>query len=97
MKWFKRKTKEKSIPLKEGNIYVVDAGTYAGEYLVLMEIDCVNDNLKFMTLPDFIKRDMSFDIFNRGLSYKVVNFLETLPKNVFKTCKQQYENINTNI
>ena len=96
MKWF-GKSKNKTIVHEVGNIYVVDAGTYGGDYLVLIEIDNIKKRFNFLTLPDLIKRDIEFDVFERGFNNKVVNFIEKLPKTVFDTCKLQYEAINNNI
>lgn len=92
MKWFK-KNKKKLIH-EAGNIYVVDAGTYGGDYLVLIDTDYSNGLFKFLALPDLSKRDILFETFERGVSFKVVNFIEKLPQNIFETCKQQYETIN---
>lgn len=96
MKLF-QKNKKKTTEHVVGNFYVVDAGTYGGDYLLLIEVDEQNKNYKFLALPDMKKRDITFDVFSRGIEYKVVNFIEKLPKKVFKTCKQQYEAINTSI
>lgn len=93
MKWLKKKSKDKVVH-EISNIYVVDGGTYGGDYMVLMDIDHVNSSYKFMTLPDLLNRDIAFDVFERGVSYKIVKFIEKLPKSVFKTCKRQYESIN---
>jgi hypothetical protein len=96
MKLF-RKNKNKPPSHEIGNIYVVDAGTYGGDYLVLMEINNALTRYRFLALPTLTKRDIDFDVFERGVNYKVVNFIEKLPKKVFETCKQQYEAINTTI
>ena len=90
MKWFKPK-KDKGF--KVGSFFVIDKGGFGGDYLVLIEID--NLNLKFLVLPDLEKRVIEVDVFNRGVELKVVKFIEVLPNSVFKTCKLQYEKINT--
>jgi len=96
MKWFKR-DKNKRIAHEIGNIYVVDAGTYGGDYLVLIESDFEKNCFSFIALPEMSKRDIEVEVFERGVAYKVVNFIEKLPQEVFETCKQQYKAINNNI
>lgn len=89
MKIFRRnKSKEPEI----SNLYVVDAGTYGGDYLVLMDTDILRYH--FLVLPDMIKRDIEKEIFNEGIKNKVVKFIEKLPSFVFNTCKSQYATIN---
>lgn len=74
------------------NFYVVDAGTYGGDYLVLIEQ--IENSLTFLVLPDMTKRVIQVEDFKRGLDNGVVNFLEKLPKSIFKTCKTQFSKIN---
>jgi hypothetical protein len=89
MIFFNKKPKSTHV---EGNIYVVDAGTYGGEYLVLIE-DLVK-SYSFLVLPEKQKRVIEVEVFTRGINNKVVTFLEKLPKHVFKVCKTEYEKIN---
>ena len=84
----KSKSKEPEI----SNLYVVDAGVYGGDYLVLMGVDVLKYN--FLVLPDMAKRDIEKEIFHNGLKNKVVKFIEKLPSFVFSTCKSQYATIN---
>lgn len=37
--------------IKPGNLYVVDAGTYMGEFLLFMEVNA-KDELVFLIMPD---------------------------------------------
>jgi hypothetical protein len=78
-----------------GNIYVVDGGTYGGDYLVLMEENALN--YTFLILPDKKKRIVTREDFKRGLDNRVVKFLEKLPSFVFKECKKEYDLINKDI
>lgn len=96
LKWFKKQDTKNKIP-ETGCIYVVDAGTYGGEYMVLMEVDLASNNLKFLILPDFQIRDITLEVFNRGLDMNIVKLLEKLPNKVYKTCKQQYDLLNNSI
>lgn len=90
MKWlFKR---QKSYI---GQIFVVDGGTYAGDYLVVMEEN--NDSVTCLVLPDKEKRHIKKIDFERGLELKILTFLEKLPKYVLKVCKQEYDTLNNGI
>ena len=89
MKLF-RKNKETDI--QECNLYVVDAGTYGGDYLVLIQKQ--SNDLTFLVLPEIQKRTIEITVFQRGIDNGVVKFLEKLPKSIFKTCKLQFDKIN---
>lgn len=78
-----------------GNIYVVEGGTYGGDYLVLMEEK--ETSYIFFVLPDKTKREILIDDFDRGIELKILTFLEKLPKQVFKECKKEFSGINNNI
>jgi hypothetical protein len=86
------KGKSKEITHTPGNIYVVDGGTYGGDYLVLIKTDYVN--FYFLNLGNMSPQNIEFETFQRGYKNKIVKFIEKLPKYVFYTCKQQYEQIN---
>jgi hypothetical protein len=86
---FKNRNKVRHIP---GNIYVVDAGYYGGDYIVLIKSDYVS--MSFLNLGNMSIQTIDMDTFLRGFDYSVVRYLEKLPKYVFKVCKTQYEQIN---
>lgn len=86
--------KSKKVEPEVSNLYVVNAGSYGGDYLVLMEVNSLS--YTFLVLPDMIKRIIEKDVFLNGLEKKVVKFMEKLPNYVYKTCKSQYNSINTN-
>lgn len=78
-----------------GQIFVVEGGTYAGDYLVVVEED---DNVVYcLVLPDKQRREINKKDFVRGLELKIVTFLEKLPKYVLKVCKSEYNTLNNNI
>lgn len=84
--------KDKSL---KGNIYVVEGGTYGGDYLVMMEENALNYN--FLVLPDKTRRIIEKEDFERGLQNKIVKLIEKLPNYVFEVCKKEYSDINTSI
>lgn len=75
-----------------GNFYVVQGGTYGGDYLVLIEETPVS--YTFLVLPEKQKRLIPIEDFNRGLENKIVKLLEKLPKYVFEVCKKEFDSIN---
>ena len=90
MKWFFKDQKS-----YVGQIFVVDGGTYAGDYLVVMEEN--NDGVSCLVLPDKQKRFIKRVDFERGLDLKILTFLEKLPKYVLKVCKQEYGTLNNSV
>jgi hypothetical protein len=89
MKLFKFKKKKE---IEEKSLYVVNKGTFGGEYLVLIKREL--PNLTFLVLPDLQSRVIEEDVFKRGLEISVVKFIEVLPNYVFNTCKSQFDKIN---
>jgi hypothetical protein len=69
-------------------IYAVTAGFYLGELLVYMET--VNTDYRFLSLPTMIIRDIPIEKFKNGLKEKIVDVVEKIPNRVFKVCKLQY-------
>lgn len=89
MKWFKKQNKNVFEP---GHIFVVGAGTYGGDYLVLIE-QTLKDFI-FLVLPEMQKRVIDRETFQRGIDNKVVECIEKLPAYAFNACKIQFEGIN---
>jgi hypothetical protein len=90
MKWF-----SKEAGSYVGQIFVIDGGVYAGEYLVVMEEK--NDMVYCLVLPDKQKREIKKEDFKRGLDLKILTFLEKLPKYVLKVCKSEYNTLNKGV
>lgn len=78
---------------KSRGIYVVLKGTYSGEFFVF--INQTTTYINFISLPDKIKRIVPLESFYNGLANGVIEYLENLPVNVFKTVEEEYKNINT--
>lgn len=86
-----KKQSKDAIP-KVGDFYVVQGGTYGGDYLMLMEKK--EDGLHFFVLPDKKKRIINEKDFDRGRKNKIVEFIENVPSAVLKDCKYEYSRLN---
>jgi len=74
---------------KKQFIYAVTGGVYLGELLVYMATS--NNNHKFLSLPKMINRDIPVEKFTFGVDQKIVDTVEKLPVNIYKTCMQQFK------
>lgn len=74
-------------PARRG-IYAVDAGDYAGEFFVLINIE--NEKYSFLSLPKNECRYVPKDAFERGMKLKIITFIQMLPNNIFEVCKAQF-------
>jgi hypothetical protein len=73
-----------------GNIYAVNAGTYMGEFLVLVE---ESDQYIFLSLPDFHIRHVPREKYQLGIENKILDFREKLPEDVFVQCISKYNEL----
>jgi hypothetical protein len=87
--------KEQNKTFNKGDFFVVTGGTYGGEYLLLMEQN--EDNLHFFVLPDKKIRIIKEDVLTRGQSNRVVEYIENVPKLIFKECQYEYSLINKDV
>lgn len=69
-------------------IYAITGGIYLGELLVYITTN--NNIYKFLSLPKMINRDIPVEKFAFGIDQKIVDIVEKLPRNVYKTCIQQF-------
>lgn len=71
-------------------IYAVNSGQYIGEFFVYMEtIDSTTH--AFLSLPKMLKRLVPIESFKVGLKEKIIVMIESLPKDIYSVCRQQYE------
>jgi hypothetical protein len=79
--------KSKEHPIK-GYSYAVTTGTYVGEILVYVGGD--QNNLKFISIPKNINREIPKDKFDFGMENKIVEIVEKLPSDVYSILKKQF-------
>lgn len=78
--------------IKVGDFFVVQSGTYGGDYLLLMEKN--KDDFHFFVLPDKTKRVIKEADFLRGRENNIVAFIESVPVAILKDCKTEYSRLN---
>lgn len=79
---------------KRRAVYAVTGGDYLGEFLIYVE---EQDNMYcFLSLPKMKVREISKADIASGLDSKVLDKVETLPKDVFLLCYEQYTYSRTN-
>ena len=69
---------------KSGCIYAVNGGKYLGEFFVYIEEN--NTDYCFLSLPKMESRNVPKDKFDTGINDKIIEPVETLPKNIYKIC-----------
>jgi hypothetical protein len=84
--WF---SKSRSF-LEKGSCYAVLKGDYHGEIFVFFKQE--NELLFFVTLPKMEIRKVDTAKFEIGLKEKILDFINILPKNVFKVIESHGKN-----
>lgn len=71
------------------DVFAVVKGSYIGEMLIL--VDKKHDDYCFLSVPKNINRNIPIDNFLYGVKRKIVEFVETLPEEVYNVIKAQYQ------
>lgn len=69
--------------------YAVTTGKYAGEMLVYIQES--SDDLSFLSIPKMSNREIPKDKFKVGIDSKIIDIVEKLPSDVYRTCISQFE------
>tara|TARA_R100000005_G_C4957053_1_gene175215 strand:+ start:826 stop:1098 length:273 start_codon:yes stop_codon:yes gene_type:complete len=77
---------------KQRYLYAVKNGDYAGHFIAY--ISSFDDKHFFLTLPNNQKLEVPIKDFEEGLKNKLLDFVEKMPKNVWKVVKAQYDSSN---
>ncbi|NBW57102.1 hypothetical protein EBR43_04825 [bacterium] len=83
----------KKITPTERGVYAVEHGDFVGEFFVFIKTN-LDGSYEFLCLPKMIRRTVPEQSFASGIKDKIINFVEKLPKNVYKMCQAQYESPN---
>jgi hypothetical protein len=82
--------------LKQGNIYAVHHGDYAGQMIVYIMQDKKEQRYNFLALPDMKTLKINQIDFDDGIKNGLVKFVEKAPRHVVKVIASQYKK-NENI
>lgn len=77
--------------IKQGNIYAVHHGDYAGQMIVYIMQDKKEQRYNFLALPDMKTLKIKQTDFDEGISSGLVKFVERSPKHVAKVIVAQYK------
>lgn len=75
--------------IKKGDVYAVQTGDYVGEMLIFVDDD--PEFYMFLSTPKMVNREIPKDKFDIGKQNEIIEYVETLPKDVFKVVKKQFE------
>ncbi len=82
--------------IKQGNIYAVHHGDYAGQMIVYIMQDKKEQRYNFLALPDMKTLKIKQSDFDEGIKTGLVKFVEKAPRHVIKVIVEQYKkNENT--
>jgi hypothetical protein len=73
-------------------LYAIKNGDYAGHFCAY--IYSTNEKHVFLTVPNNQKIEVPLKDFEDGIEQGVVDFVEVLPKHVYKVIKAQYDATN---
>ena len=73
-------------------LYAIKNGDYAGHFCAF--ISSTMEKHIFLTVPNNQKIEVPIKDFVEGIKTGLVDFVEVLPKNVYKVIKAQYEATN---
>lgn len=81
--------------LKKREVYAVNHGDHAGQMFIVIQI--TNDTVNCLAIPVMKCVKVPKEAFDRGRNTAIIEYVETLPKDVYKISEKQYlanENVN---
>lgn len=78
---------------KKRSVYGVPHGSFRGEMFCYIESS--NDNHYFLSLPQMIIRVVPKEKFEFAIKNTIIEFIEELPKKVYKVIEAQYKQCRT--
>jgi len=77
--------------LKQGDVYAIHHGDYAGQMIVYIMQDKKEQRYNFLALPDMKTLKIKQEDFDAGIKTDLVKFVEKVPKHVIKVILAQYK------
>ena len=81
--------------IKQGNMYAIHHGDYAGQMIVYVMQDRKEQRYNFLALPDMKTLKIKQTDFSEVISSGLVKFVEKIPKHVTKVIVAQYKKNQT--
>jgi hypothetical protein len=75
--------------------YAVKHGFYAGEILIFIRKQ--QNSYEFLSIPKMLNRSIPCDKFNFGWDNGIIDFVEMIPKDIYKVVTRQFENNSKSI
>lgn len=79
---FKRK-------IKKGDVYAVQTGDFVGQLFNFIKKD--GDDYVFLSIPSMEIQRVPEEKFDFAKEHEIIDYVESLPRNIFKVVKAQYE------
>jgi len=78
---------------KSRAIYAVLKGTYSGEYIVFLKK--TNNIIELISFPDKYILKVPEKDFNEGIQSGVIDYIQTLPREVYSVVEDEAKRLNT--
>ena len=88
---------QKNLKLRQGNMYAVHHGDYAGQMFCYINQNRKEQLYNFLSIPEMKTIAITQADFNEGMKNDLVKYVEKVPKYVFKVIEAQFlknESIN---
>ena len=69
--------------------FAIKTGTYAGEIIIFIKQN--SQNYEFLSVPKMLNRQIPVEKFKLGVDTGIVDFVEKIPKDVYKIVSAQFE------
>ena len=74
--------------VKKKQTYAVQTGDYVGQMFIVCEV--VKEGIGCLSVPDMKNIIVPTDKWTHGISSKIIEYVETLPKEVYLIAETQY-------
>jgi len=78
--------------IKKGDVYAVQIGDYVGQFFNFIKKQ--DDQYVFLSTPDIKIVKVPTNKFDFAINNDIVEYVETLPRNIFKVVKAQYDQLS---
>jgi hypothetical protein len=78
--------------IKKGDVYAVQTGDFVGQLFNYIEKD--GEDYVFLSIPEMMIQRVPVDKFDFAKEHEIIEYVETLPRNIFKVVKAQYEELS---